>query len=719
MISKPHRLICFFKPVSIRGKLLLFFGVSIAALFALMGGINYFGLPLKLYEGEYRRGKEAAFQRLNVTADEKKENIVHWFEERLVGVKICVGDSMRMAYLRKHAALFRSTGGVPKPDPRLEEWLNSVRDTFQYDAVEIVDSASGLRIYSTQEDQPAVKSPVYSELFSDGADWADKIFMTREEKDNRSCLYLAYLDRIESSDGKADTPPVALLFRIDMDNPYLVKILHGSELLGATGEIVLIDMHKRLLAPLKNPLPNGATASLLEYRFSSRDAEFAAWGIDGVIESTDYRGKSVIAAVRHHRLNPEFGLGIIVKQDDQEIFAPLRREIYTSLIVICGGLVTLQCILFLMATVLLKPLETLNSAVSRIESRDLEARVKVESNDECGLLAEAFNRMADNILQWHVEFEAQVYAQTEEIRALNTELEQRVENRTAALEASNRELEKAYIDLKSAQAHLLQRDKMASIGQLAAGVAHEINNPMGFIMSNLNTLKDYADSVGQFCIFLRNMVEKNCGDEDLQALQEKIKKLDIEFIMGDIGPLISQSTEGADRVKRIVLDLKDFAREENNTFELTDLNACIRTAVNMVNNEIKYVADLDLRLGDIPKINCSRHQINQVLVNMLVNARHAIEKHGTITVVTQKVGEQVVVSLTDTGCGMTEENRKRIFDPFFTTKKVGEGTGLGLSISYGIIKKHGGDITVESEPGAGTTFTVTLPINGMQEVMGG
>ena len=258
---------------------------------------------------------------------------------------------------------------------------------------------------------------------------------------------------------------------------------------------------------------------------------------------------------------------------------------------------------------------------------------------------------------------------------------------------------------------LLHQDKMSSIGQLAAGVAHEINNPMAFIASNLVTLKSYVESLSQFHRFFQDLLEKNGTVQELVVLEEATRKLDIAFILDDIAPLIAESSEGATRVKQIVHDLKGFARTDDSSFELTDLNDCVRSTVNIVRNEIKYVAELDLQLGDIPQINCSSNQLSQVIINLLVNAAHSISNHGSITVITRQVDDTVVLSVRDTGRGMTEDVRKRIFEPFFTTKGVGKGTGLGLSISYSIIKKHGGEILVESEPGTGTTFTVTLPIH--------
>jgi len=263
---------------------------------------------------------------------------------------------------------------------------------------------------------------------------------------------------------------------------------------------------------------------------------------------------------------------------------------------------------------------------------------------------------------------------------------------------------------------LLHTDKMSSIGQLAAGVAHEINNPIAFIDSNLVTLKRYAESLSKFFRHLESLDEID-SSEVLQSLRRALENLGIIYIMEDINPLIAESSEGAHRVKQIVKDLKNFARTDDTGFEWADLNDNVKSTVNLVRNEIKYASELHLQLGEIPLISCSRHQISQVILNLLVNASHSIKKQGAITVATRQVDDSVWLSVKDNGCGMSEEVRKRIFEPFYTTKELGKGTGLGLSISYSIIQKHHGEILVESEPGIGTTFTVILPINNSKELL--
>jgi len=305
----------------------------------------------------------------------------------------------------------------------------------------------------------------------------------------------------------------------------------------------------------------------------------------------------------------------------------------------------------------------------------------------------------------------------EEILRLNTDLEQRVLDRTTALQVSNRDLEKAYRELKAAQSQILQQEKMASIGQLAAGVAHEINNPTGFILSNLNSLKKYLQRFAEFLTLQTEALEKlsaggNEGvDAVLQPVTEQRKVLKIDHLLDDIGPLIEESIEGGERVKKIVQSLKSFAHIDEAEYKPSDINAGLESSLAVVWNELKYKATVIRDYGEIPNTVCNLGQLNQVFVNILVNAAHALEKQGEITVKTRRDGETIRVAISDTGCGIPAETINRIFEPFFTTKEVGKGTGLGLSIAYDIVvKKHNGQIEVESEPGKGTTFTLTIPI---------
>jgi two-component system, NtrC family, sensor kinase len=276
----------------------------------------------------------------------------------------------------------------------------------------------------------------------------------------------------------------------------------------------------------------------------------------------------------------------------------------------------------------------------------------------------------------------------------------------------NENLQKTSAELQLAQAQAFQQEKMASIGELAAGVAHEINNPMGFISSNLNTMGKYMQKLGAFETALIEAVQ-NSGDKETVALLNDVRaQMKIDFILKDLHTLLEESRDGAERVRCIVRDLKSFSHEDETLCKPFSINECLDSTLNMARNEIKYVADVERDYDPaLPLVNGHPQKLNQVFMNLLVNAAHAIEGHGIIRIKTYIEGNDIVVSVSDTGKGIAPENLTRIFEPFFTTKAVGKGTGLGLSISYEIIKNHGGKLTVESEVGTGTTFTVRLPLN--------
>jgi len=278
------------------------------------------------------------------------------------------------------------------------------------------------------------------------------------------------------------------------------------------------------------------------------------------------------------------------------------------------------------------------------------------------------------------------------------------------LTRKNLRLNEALAAIRRSQAKVLHQEKMASIGQLAAGVAHEINNPIGFINSNLSTLGKYLSRLSGYLAVQAECIAAGAPPELVESVRQQQARLKIDYIVKDLEDLVRESLEGAERVRSIVADLKSFSRVDESEYKQADLNECIRSTINIVWNEIKYKATLKKELGEIPRTRCYPQQMNQVFMNLLVNAAHAIEQQGTITVRSWEEDGYVCVSVADTGRGIPEANLNRIFDPFFTTKEVGKGTGLGLSITYDIVKKHNGEITVRSEPGKGTVFTVRIPV---------
>ena len=310
--------------------------------------------------------------------------------------------------------------------------------------------------------------------------------------------------------------------------------------------------------------------------------------------------------------------------------------------------------------------------------------------------------------QAHDALEQQVQERTAQLAAANDQLAQDVQQRRQAelqLLERNAALEQLNQKLVQAQQQLAQSEKLASIGQLAAGVAHEINNPIGYVHSNIGTLRTYIADLMQMLDAYEALPES----ASLQSLRQQI---DVDFLREDIPSLIRESQEGITRVKKIVQDLKDFSRvDSSQEWQTADLHQGIDSTLNIVSNEIKYKADVVKQYGQLPPVECLPSQMNQVFMNLLVNAAHAMgEQRGCITIRTGSQGDSVWLEFEDNGSGIPPELQQKIFDPFFTTKPVGKGTGLGLSLSYGIVQKHHGDISVRSQVGKGTVFRVVLPV---------
>ncbi len=300
----------------------------------------------------------------------------------------------------------------------------------------------------------------------------------------------------------------------------------------------------------------------------------------------------------------------------------------------------------------------------------------------------------------------------DEARRLSFELGDRNNELLASrdrLQQLNHELTRAHDELKNAQSQMVQREKMATIGQLAAGVAHEINNPTGFINSNLSSLGRYHTNLLEYITALEQALAE--GDDAPGLIAELRGGMKINHIVADLPDLVAESLDGCERIRKIVLSLKKFSRADSeNDFTVADINECLESTLDIVWNELKYKARVERAFGDIPRTWCNPQQLNQVFMNLLVNAGHAIAEKGTIRIGTAAADGNIIITVADDGCGIGVEVREKMFEPFYTTKEVGCGTGLGLSIVMDIIDRHDGEIAVESEVGRGSTFTIIIPI---------
>ena len=367
---------------------------------------------------------------------------------------------------------------------------------------------------------------------------------------------------------------------------------------------------------------------------------------------------------------------------------------------------------------------TYQKAASELTKFNIQYRLTTADNQVIWILETAVPRIRKNgqfagLMGCGMDITTQKQAE-EALVKVNQELEERVKERTQALTAANKTLEfeknqqtQLNQQLKETQAHLVQSEKMVSIGLLAAGVAHEINNPLGYIYSNLNSLKQYIQDLTQVSDRAERLAALLPADHpETQAFNSLKQAIDLDFLKSDAADLVLESLEGATRAKKIVQDLRDFSRIDKAEREMFDLEAGMDATLNIVNNELKYKAQVVKEYGGVKPFKCVGAQLNQVFMNLLVNAAQAIEEFGKITVRTgYRNADWVWVEVEDTGKGMSDEVKAKIFDPFYTTKPVGKGTGLGLSLSYKIIQDHHGSIDVHSIPGQGTKFVIYLPVS--------
>lgn len=365
---------------------------------------------------------------------------------------------------------------------------------------------------------------------------------------------------------------------------------------------------------------------------------------------------------------------------------------------------------FVLGSYLTSQLTTLRDSAKAIALGDLNVEVPVRSNDEVAELAHSFNQMASNLREEKVKRDDA----EKELKELNLSLEVRVKDRTRALQHKNRELLEANREIKEAQKRLLQSEKMASLGVMAAGVAHEINNPVGYVTSNFGTLQEYIGTYNSLLELYKRFAHSDDLDERKQLLLEITKieaRDDLDFIHSDMPVLLNETTRGLERVRNIVKGLREFSHADpRQSMMMCDLNDVIHSTLSIARTQFKHRCEVVLELADLPSVLCDKGKMGQVLLNLMVNASQAIVGEGVITIKSRLVEGAVEIDVIDSGVGMDEVTQGKIFDPFYTTKPVGEGTGLGLAICFNILQEHGGTISVASHVGQGSTFTIKLPV---------
>jgi signal transduction histidine kinase len=409
-----------------------------------------------------------------------------------------------------------------------------------------------------------------------------------------------------------------------------------------------------------------------------------------------YDGVSYLGSISKSRVFDDFDFEIAAFLPQKLAQEPLVELIKNLLFAAILVGIPMLVLVSLLSRHFVEPIKNLTATILAIEdSNDLSITVPVLGSDEVSDLSRAFNRMTTRLSELFNKF----LVVEKELEALNSSLEHKVASRTAQVQETLKKLQ-------STQTQLVQSEKMSSLGQLVAGIAHEINNPVGAICANMHPLREYINDIKATVVFAQS-----CLDElGLQKLTAHMTEVDYSFVIDDLAQLLFSQQHAAERIRHIIASLRNFSRLDQGEVKSVRFEDGLDSTLQILYHYYKDRINIekDYQLNEL--VECYAGEINQVFMNILANAIQAIPDKGSIFISTAKVGDQAVINIADTGTGMPDEVIKKIFDPFFTTKKVGVGTGLGLSISYGIVEKHHGTLTVESELDHGTRFTTSIPL---------
>ena len=546
------------------------------------------------------------------------------------------------------------------------EWFERRRDVQDVDRITAY-SQNGSLLHSLKYDRsenvlvdiPALRDSLGEDELSEWSEREPSNLFSQVEIDQQGQWFLVFQKKMVNHKG---TFVGVLQAAVELSDKFIENFKSHLQ-----SEFVLIHPQKRLVFSSLGRPGEMSLEPVVDY-FSQRVDEYLkfSWGSEEYLfylKKMNFlsEGEVLLATGRSER-------------PLKEVLAGVNYSFVLIMVLLIG---VISFLVVVISRSLIKPIEDLLEATQKIQEEGDTREIRVKTDSEIGLLTKSFNQMSESLSR----------------------------ARAGRLEKIQ-ELEETNKNLKQTQAQLVQSAKMASLGQLVAGVAHELNNPIGFIFSNIESLKSYLRQ-------LFKLIEENekLGGEKFRQAQEE---LDYDYIKGDLPKLVAAFEEGAERTRDIVLGLKSFSRVDEAKLKHCDLHESLDSTLKLLASELKERIDVHREYGELPLVNCYVSSINQVFMNILQNAAQAIKGSGNITIrtkaVTIKGKEFVEVSIKDDGMGMPEDVRAKIFDPFFTTKEVGEGTGLGMSISFEIIRKHGGEIEVLSQIDKGTTFVISLPV---------
>lgn len=636
--------------------------------------------------------KQSVFERLSATASLKEEELNRW----VIDQGQTVLSLAKLPEIRTQAEAIL-TSNSPDSSSFLQEAFSSFI-THQTGLQEIfLLSRSGRVVVSTNPKQIGLYKPLVQYSFvkpNSTEGFVSNFYRSPDTGKAQITLAIPLLNSENKQQG-------ILATNLNLDR--IDQIIRQNTGLGKTGETYLVG---NVGSSLSSRYVFISSKHLNSQEFSnginSVAIQQAMQGKNGRGLYENYQGISVIGV--YYAL-PGQDLALIAEQTQTEAFAP-ARQLASSIFL--SGLVLSSIMalgMLILGRRIVKPIKAIAKTAYLVSQGDLNQTAPVLSNNEIGMLAKTFNQMIEQLKLTYQKLAD--YSHT---------LEEKVEQRTQELRHKNQDLEITLKKLKKTQTQLVQQEKMASLGQLVAGVAHEINNPVNFIYGNVQPATKYARDL----LNLIQLYQKHYPQPNSEIIDD-IEAIDLAFIQEDFMQLLDSMKEGSERIKEIVLSLRNFSRLDESEQKQVDLHQGIESTLRILQNRLKAQSErpeiaVIKQYGKLPLLNCYPGQLNQVYMNLLSNAIDALEQDRTIInphilIHTTLSNNNIEIRIADNGSGIKSELLERIFDPFFTTKPVGKGTGLGLSISYHIIvENHKGKLLCHSELGKGTEFIIKLPI---------